>query len=382
MFRRTPTRQHRRVVRVRLGATALLVSALCAAAIFLVATAAASAQPLTGWTRIPLPSGSYTLRYLPAGVELPAPTVLFLHGSGGKPEFLKGTLAEAAQASGLVVVAPRSSSDLGWGFNGDNQILVEALDATEAEGISDLDRLTVGGHSSGGAYAFLNTYGGGLPARAVFSLASPFYPVDPPLPVLPPPPIRMFYGEDDPNYQGGSHQRLANQWGRLGVPWQIEVAADHGHNSWPQASMNAGFEFLAFHAGAATSGAACVPGDTVLCLRDGRYRVEVDWQDFEGNVGPGQVVDGVTTAGDTSTVHSSGLFWFFNPSNWELMVKILDGCGSNGHVWVFSAATTNVAYTLRVTDTETGEEWRHDNAAGEPAPAVTDTTAFRCDIGG
>jgi hypothetical protein len=72
----------------------------------------------------------------------------------------------------------------------------------------------------------------------------------------------------------------------------------------------------------------------------------------------------------------SGLLWFFHPDNWEMLVKVLDGCALNEHFWVFAAATTTVEYTLRVTDTATGEVREYLNAAGTPASALTDTEAF------
>jgi|GEM_PF-975624 len=349
---------------------AWLLALLLALAVLAAPNAGAEAGP--GWDRLQLPGGSYALRFVPRDVELPAPTVLFLHGAGGTPGPYQGFLGPAAEAAGLVVVAARSATDLGWGFEDDNRILVEALEAAEAEGSADLDRLTIAGHSSGAAYAYLLTYGGGFPARAVFTLASPFYPLVGPPAILPPPPIRMYYGRNDPNFTGGSYQRLADQWDRLGVPWEADLATGYGHSSWPPSSFDAGIAFLASHSGVPSGD--CTPSDTVLCLLDGRYRVAVEWERSPGDTGPGRVVDGFSGAGGDT----SGLFWFFRPTNWELMVKVLDGCGVNGHRWVFSAATTNLAYTLRVTDTETLEEWRHDNLAGEPAPAVTATDAFLC----
>jgi uncharacterized repeat protein (TIGR01451 family) len=105
-----------------------------------------------------------------------------------------------------------------------------------------------------------------------------------------------------------------------------------------------------------------------LCLNDGRFRIEVDWKDFQGNAGHGQVAD-LNSA-------DSGLFYFFDPDNWEMLVKVLDGCGFNDHFWVFSAATTNVEYTLRVTDTATGATSEYFNPLGQAAPAITDTAAF------
>jgi len=112
---------------------------------------------------------------------------------------------------------------------------------------------------------------------------------------------------------------------------------------------------------------ACQPGATRLCLNQGRFRVEVRWRDFEDRTGSGQVVLGTD---------DSGLFWFFDPQNWEMLVKVLDGCAVNDRVWVFAAATTNVEYTLQVTDTATGEFREYTNALGVSSPAITDTAAF------
>ncbi len=111
----------------------------------------------------------------------------------------------------------------------------------------------------------------------------------------------------------------------------------------------------------------CQGGNTSLCLNGGRFQVEVDWRDFENQTGPGSTV---------FNLEDSGLFWFFSPDNWELLIKVLDGCGINGQYWVFAAATTNVEYNLRVTDTETGEVQIYRNPLGIASPAITDTGAF------
>jgi hypothetical protein len=113
---------------------------------------------------------------------------------------------------------------------------------------------------------------------------------------------------------------------------------------------------------------ACGADAETLCLQGDRFTVEVEWADLQGNTGPGKVVPTVSD--------QSGLFWFFSPDNWELMIKVLDGCGINEHYWVFSAATTNVEYTLTVTDTFSGEVRSYTNPLGVNAAAVTDTTAF------
>ena len=49
-------------------------------------------------------------------------------------------------------------------------------------------------------------------------------------------------------------------------------------------------------------------------------------------------------------------------------------CSNRGRV--FAAATTNVEYTLRVTDTEGGGTFEFNNALGNPSEALTDIEAF------
>jgi hypothetical protein len=112
----------------------------------------------------------------------------------------------------------------------------------------------------------------------------------------------------------------------------------------------------------------CDDGSGHLCLLGGRYRVKVRWTDFAGVEGQGKAVPAGT--GD------SGLLYFFSPDNWEMLVKVLDGCAINGKVWVFAAATTNVAYTLEVEDNETGLFQTYENLLGKPSVAITDIDAF------
>lgn len=103
------------------------------------------------------------------------------------------------------------------------------------------------------------------------------------------------------------------------------------------------------------------------CL-DGRFVVTTDWRTGPSTSGRGSVVPFPPS--------SSGLFWFFNPDNWEVMVKVVDGCGLNNRYWVFSAATTNVFYRMEVFDIQAGVNKVYFNYPGPPAPAVTDTNAF------
>jgi hypothetical protein len=72
----------------------------------------------------------------------------------------------------------------------------------------------------------------------------------------------------------------------------------------------------------------------------------------------------------------SGIFWFFQITNWELMVKSLNGCGITQHWWLFVAGLTNVHFRLEATDVTKGETKIYFNYPGPPAPAITDTRAF------
>ncbi|MEM8929964.1 MAG: hypothetical protein AAGE94_02250 [Acidobacteriota bacterium] len=97
--------------------------------------------------------------------------------------------------------------------------------------------------------------------------------------------------------------------------------------------------------------AAAIP---TLPLGD-RFEVQVYWQDFEGQDGFGVPVP---LSSDT------GAFWFFDPENLEVTVKVLDGRPINGHFWVFNGSLTNVRYDISVTDTVTGAVYVYRNPLG------------------
>jgi len=112
----------------------------------------------------------------------------------------------------------------------------------------------------------------------------------------------------------------------------------------------------------------CIADGDTMCLNKDRFQVEVAWRDFQDNTGSGQVAP----AGSDD----SGIFYFFDPNNWEMLIKVLDGCAITNNYWVFFAATTNVEFTLRVTDTQENVTKVYTNPLGQAANAVTDTSAF------
>ena len=93
---------------------------------------------------------------------------------------------------------------------------------------------------------------------------------------------------------------------------------------------------------AAGEEAACVKADTVLCLHGGGEEVKVD---FTAN---GETLHARVARPRTD---DSGLFYFFEPNNWEMLLKVLDGCGVNQHHWVFAATASDVGIELVVRGT-------------------------------
>jgi hypothetical protein len=112
-----------------------------------------------------------------------------------------------------------------------------------------------------------------------------------------------------------------------------------------------------------------IPDEREICLHN-KFKLAID--NISGGA-PGDLATPVRT-GSTDT----GLFWFYNDRNWEVMVKVLRGCPFNGHWWVFAGALTNQRYTIKVFDTSTGQAKTYPNAFDVRAAAVADTSAFPC----
>jgi Leucine-rich repeat (LRR) protein len=113
--------------------------------------------------------------------------------------------------------------------------------------------------------------------------------------------------------------------------------------------------------------AGCFPSGTSLCLAGGRFKVETAWRRPDGQTGVGQAVK---LTGDT------GYFWFFDASNVETVVKVLDACSFNQRFWVYAGGLTDVQVDLTVTDTTSGavRTWRNPlSTAFQP---IQDSSAF------
>jgi ribosomal protein L35AE/L33A len=116
---------------------------------------------------------------------------------------------------------------------------------------------------------------------------------------------------------------------------------------------------------------ACTSDDSTGCAQGSRFRFEVTYRTATGLVGRGTIVPQV--GGNSATV------WFFSPDNSELLIKVLDACSftADPAYWVFFAATTNVDFTVHVTDTHTGLTKEYKNLLNQAALPVQDTQTFK-----
>ena len=145
-------------------------------------------------------------------------------------------------------------------------------------------------------------------------------------------------------------------------------SARGGSNRTSRFAASLGEELVGGRIALPQGNGACEADDRTLCLEDGRFAVRARWETADG-------------AGDATAwplTADTGLYWFFGRNNVEMVIKVLDGCEINGHRWVFAGGLTDVAVTMTVTDTETGEVRPYENPAGTPFQPIQDLKAFSC----
>ena len=140
--------------------------------------------------------------------------------------------------------------------------------------------------------------------------------------------------------------------------YTVTLTATNGSGS------NSSSKVVVVSTGGATT---CVAGGQTLCLSNGRFQVTAQWEKSDGTFGAGNAVP---------LTSDSGYFWFFDPSNIEMVAKVLGACGVNQNYWVFSAGLTNVKVTLFVLDTSNGISEQYLNPLGAAIVPIQDTSAF------
>ena len=116
-------------------------------------------------------------------------------------------------------------------------------------------------------------------------------------------------------------------------------------------------------------GIRCAATPTVACLNEGRFRFVARWETPDG-------VWGSALVKPFAVASDSAYATFFSPSNVELVVKVLNGCGLNERFWVFASGLTNVEAVLSVKDTFHGTEWSRINSQNKTFQPILDTAAF------
>ncbi len=107
----------------------------------------------------------------------------------------------------------------------------------------------------------------------------------------------------------------------------------------------------------------CHSDSQTLCLQKNRFQARLVWQNqFDGIIGFGNALPRTDVA---------GFFTFDDPSNIELMLKILD---FGDTIKVFYGELTDLHFTLTVTDTKTGKVNLYSNTPGDCG--AVDPTAF------
>jgi hypothetical protein len=107
----------------------------------------------------------------------------------------------------------------------------------------------------------------------------------------------------------------------------------------------------------------CKPDAHTLCLAGGRFEVTVDWSNqFNSTSGAAGAIKGTDAA---------GYFYFSDPTDVELMFKILD---LNGIYKVFYGELTNLHFTINVRDLAHYTAHSYSNTAGDCGGI--DETAF------
>jgi hypothetical protein len=120
----------------------------------------------------------------------------------------------------------------------------------------------------------------------------------------------------------------------------------------------------------------CVRGATTACLLGGRFEVKVGW---ETETGTGSA--SVMGFGGQRAESDESVFWyFFDPANFEMGVKVLNACvpALGNRFWVFVSGLTNQGFTVSVRDTQSGALRIYANPLGLYPQTVGDTDAFPC----
>ncbi|MBV8200819.1 MAG: hypothetical protein JOZ15_09375 [Acidobacteria bacterium] len=130
-------------------------------------------------------------------------------------------------------------------------------------------------------------------------------------------------------------------------------ARSHGAKSWRPAATRQSF--------------TCVEDAFTMCLNGGRFEVVATFDTNQGQSGSAEMV---------RLTDDSGYMWFFQSSNIEAVLKVLNGCGIDSAYWVFAGGLTNVHVLITVTDSITGTAATFENPQQTAFQPIQDTDAL------
>jgi hypothetical protein len=184
--------------------------------------------------------------------------------------------------------------------------------------------------------------------------------------------VKVFYGEltnleftlTVTNTRSGDLRTYRNTDGDCGGIDQAAFASGASTaGAAPARRRGAGRSFPLMPATRAAGG-GCRPNRNTLCLLNNRFAVSVDWSN------PGNGTSGAAVAQGLSKL--GGTFYFTDPGNVELMVKLIQ---FPDRVAVFYGALSDLPYTIHVTDTATGATKTYQSTDGKLCGGL-DNSAF------
>jgi plastocyanin len=126
-----------------------------------------------------------------------------------------------------------------------------------------------------------------------------------------------------------------------------------------------------------TEGTDAISGSTApcdetraVCLNGGRFEATVQWRPSTSRGDRGAKRVALPEAPNT------GLFASSPEEDPQVLLHVLDRCAVNGHFWLDLAALTDLEFTVRVRDTQTGRTRVYFNPAGNTPATVRDVEAF------
>ncbi len=124
------------------------------------------------------------------------------------------------------------------------------------------------------------------------------------------------------------------------------------------------------------AGGVCIRDADTACLLNGKFKVEVTYQTVSES-GNGQVM---YFNGERAESLESAFFWFFEPTNFEMGVKMVDACVAPfNRFWVFFSGLTDQGFQVKVTRmSDLLVKVYPANPISNLPTTVADTDAFTC----